>query len=686
MKIESYQIFFMENTKSYIRFLATAYLIFISVTGLRAQTGSALFNQAEDLFKAKNYYEASVVFEKYLITEKKSRPRSTPFAVEKKVKGKINKDPHQEAVYQLAESYRKINNYQKAEKYYKEAVGFSDKAYPAARYWYAVTLRANQKYSDALQQINIFLEKHTEMDELLIGADREMEDLKFIQAQSERVNDLYALEKMEGKEPEFGYALAQRTDDRVVFTAVRADKSPGKTTQFTNALYESLHPDNPLMDALPMSIQTGTGVHDGMATFSHDGKTMFFTRWTKNNDQTISLVYISRFKDSSWSLPVKAPEPINEEGYNTAQPCITTDGRYLVFSSDRPGGFGGYDLWACALDSGMEPILVRNLGNIINSGGDDEAPYFHDKTRTLVFSSNGRIGMGGFDIFYAKGNFNLTGWEKPENPGAPLNSSKDDLYYVSTDEDDLWNTGWISSDRSSECCLALFAVRGKNAQYVNGSVVDCKTRQPLPHAILTVTDLRHHGHVLGRYTSDTSGRYAIELHNSPRFKISASMEEYEPSSIDFNLKTQPGGNDSLNNQIICLNKITYPEKEINELLKSLERSSHLGNFAYKKAVLNPFMYENLDSLSKMLKKFPNIIIRVEGYTDGIGGIKYNIALAQRRVDACIRYLKSQGVPAKQMIGKAMGKCCPIAPETIDGKDNPAGREVNRRVEYKVIKH
>ena len=78
-------------------------------------------------------------------------------------------------------------------------------------------------------------------------------------------------------------------------------------------------------------------------------------------------------------------------------------------------------------------------------------------------------------------------------------------------------------------------------------------------------------------------------------------------------------------------------------------------------------------------------ILVEGYTDGIGGEKYNLRLAQRRVDACIRYLVKKGVSRDQLKGKSMGKCCPIAPETIDGKDNTAGREINRRVEYKVLK-
>ncbi len=195
------------------------------VPSVQAQNGSGYFNQAENLFKEKNYYEASVVFEKYLATEKHSRPRSTPFAIEKKVKGKTNLDPHQEAVYHLAESYRMINDYQKAEKYYKESIGFSEKAYPDARYWYAVTLRANQKYAEALVQITAFLEKHTQMDELLIAADRELEDLKFIQLQSERVNDMFVLEEMKGKDSASGYALVQRADDTVVFTTVMPEKS-----------------------------------------------------------------------------------------------------------------------------------------------------------------------------------------------------------------------------------------------------------------------------------------------------------------------------------------------------------------------------------------------------------------------------------------------------------------------------
>src|SRR5450432_4106578 len=481
---------FMLKRKKIKKFLVTACIIFMGISFVHAQSGTGYFYQAENLFKSKNYYEASVVFEKYLATEKNSRPRSTPFAIEKKVKGKTNLDPHQEAVYQLATSYRMINDYQKAEKYYKESIKFSGKAYPDARYWYAVTLRANQHYEEAHAQIDSFLQKHTQMDELLVGADKELEDLKFIQAQSERVNDQFILQEIKGNNPAAAYALVQRADG-VVFTSIteETEKTGGKFYQ--NTLFESMNTENPLLQSDPVDLPSETDAHDGMASFTHDGKTMFFTRWTKKNNQANSAIYISHWKNKSWSKPVKASDPLNVVGSNSAQPFITEDGRYLIFSSNRAGGSGGYDLWASSLDSSLEPIQVRNLGNVINSAGDEESPYLHNKTHTLVFSSNGRIGMGGFDIFYSRGNFNMSDWEKPMNAGAPLNSSKDDMYYISTDEENLWNTGWISSDRSSECCLALFSVKENNAQYVHGTVVDCATHQALGNVMLTVTDLRH---------------------------------------------------------------------------------------------------------------------------------------------------------------------------------------------------
>jgi outer membrane protein OmpA-like peptidoglycan-associated protein len=240
----------------------------------------------------------------------------------------------------------------------------------------------------------------------------------------------------------------------------------------------------------------------------------------------------------------------------------------------------------------------------------------------------------------------------------------------------------MSSDRSSDCCLALFSVKENNVRYVNGTVVDCNTGKPVSHALLTVTDNRHTDRLLGKFQTDSAGRYAFEIHNTAHFKISAVKPGYEQQKTDYNLQMVTG-KDSMGNDPICMKTLKDPENESKQLLKSLTRTSKVGNFAYKKAVLSDSAQDNLDSLASLMLRYPKLVILVEGYTDGIGGAAFNVRLAQKRVDACIRYLVRKGIPANRLVGKAMGECCPIEPETINGKDNPVGREINRRVEYKV---
>ena len=648
-----------------------------------AQTVSGYYNQAEQLYKNHNYFEASQVYEKYLETERKSRPRSNPFAIEKKVKGKTNIDPTQDAVYHLADCYRMVNDYVHAEKYYRQATHYSVKAYPAAEYWYAVCLRANGKYDSAAIAINHFLEKHTDMDPLLTGADREMENLKFIRAQSEIITAPYQLTRMGDPKDKSAYALSAETGDSVIFTSMREEVGKDGRTTYNASLFESADGIDPVHHGVLLQNTELPGQQNGLATVSRDGNRMFFTRWTKSNGVTHAAIFTATRTAAGWSTPVIADAPLNEAGSNSTQPFLTSDGRYLIFSSDRTGGAGGYDLWYAALDTGYVPLNASNMGNVINTTGDEEAPYFHAQSRTLVYASNGFIGMGGFDIFSAKGNFNLTNWATPENAGAPINSSKDDIYFVSTDDENIWNTGWVSSDRASDCCLAPFSIRQNNAQYVSGSVVDCSSLKPLASVQLTVTDLRHAGRVLGKLSTDSNGNYAIELHNSAHFKITADKTGYVSNTKDVAVQLVPG-KDTISDQTICVNMIPPPAQQLEDVLKALTHSSKVGNFAYKKAVLNDSAHDNLDSLAKLMIKYPTIVIQVEGYTDGIGGEAYNLRLAQKRVDACIRYLVNKGVPASRLVGKAFGECCPIEVETVDGKDNPAAREQNRRVEYKVL--
>lgn len=667
--------------KAYLLLVSAGAVIFFSFCTFTAHAQSdqpGYYIKGEELFKQKKYYEAIQYYEKYLNTEIKTTPRSQPFAVKKKAPGKSNLNIHNEAVYRLAESYRLINNYTLAEKWYREAMTFSRSAYPECPYWYGVALRANQKYEEAFNTISSFRESYNRMDELLVGADKELENLKFIKEQSLKEKDGFFITRRPAPANTPVYALAASQQGRVVYTSIQEDKT---NDLFVARLYEASGQDVTMEKGKLIPTGEAPGIHNGMATFSKEGKKMFFTRWMVSNGITTAAIYSSDKTDTGWTKPAPLPEPVNMEGSSSAQPFITPDGKYLLFSSDREGGVGKYDIWYASLDSNFNALLVTNAGNIINTAGNEVTPSYHQNSRMLLFSSNGHIGMGGYDIFSARGDFQLSNWDKPVNAGKPVNSSKDDLHFISTDEDNLWNTGWLSSDRATDCCLELFDVRQDNAQYVSGSVIDCNSQQPLPGVALTIKDPKQKGEILLRQQTGPSGSYRFELKNTSRFEITAEKEGYHPANESYTIYFETGEN-QFSNKDICLSLIAQPAPQQEE--PGAGESAVIAKFSFNRSSLGNASFYELDSLAAFMHAHPSVIIEVGGYTDGKGSEAYNIKLAQRRVDACIRYLVNNGISRNRLVGRAYGECCPIAPEKINGRDNPAARERNRRVEYKVV--
>lgn len=641
--------------------------------------------KAEQLFKQKKYYEAVQYYEKYLASETSTAARSQPFAVQKKVKGKSNLSTHNESVYKLAESYRYCNNFQKAEKWYKEATTFDKNAYPECLYWYGVTLRANQKYDDALAAFTAFRESYTNMDKLLTGADRELENIKFIKQQLAKEKLTFAVASMPSPGNISAYAMNTGSPEKVLYTSIKKDSGGvSNVMQYTASLFEASADNDIISNPEKINIPEAAGFNNGMGTMDTKGETMFFTRWKNENGKTISAIYKSHKSDTGWTNPEMLGEPVNIEGSNTAQPFITTDDKYLLFSSDRKGGVGKYDLWYAPLDSNLNPLYVTNMGNIVNTAEDELSPSYHQTSRTLLYSSNGLIGMGGFDIFSIKGDFQLSNWDKPKNAGYPINSSKDDLYYVSTDEDNLWNTGIFSSDRNTECCLEMFGVKQDNMQMIKGKVLDCKTNKPLQGVTLSINNPKKSGRKILTENTTGDGTYSFSLKNTSRFDIVAEKEGYELLEQAYTVYFD-SGTDTIYNSDLCLTlKAIDKDGNIQKSLDILSESSTLATFSYNKSNLGKGSYSELDSLVSLMKNNPEIVIEVGGYTDGKGTEEYNLKLAQKRVNACIQYLTSKGVEKERLIGKAYGECCPLEPETIDGRDNPAAREKNRRVEYKLV--
>jgi outer membrane protein OmpA-like peptidoglycan-associated protein len=367
---------------------------------------------------------------------------------------------------------------------------------------------------------------------------------------------------------------------------------------------------------------------------------------------------------------------VNVSGANTQQPFVMPDGKHLLYASDRAGGLGGYDLWMATLDDAGKPMQTTNLGSVVNTAFNEQAPYYHAASATLVFASDGRTGMGGYDLFYTKGAIDT--WSQPENFGYPVNSVKDDLYFTSYSKGNrILENVVLSSDRSAVCCLELFQLKKKNPmKLIIGQIVACDTKTPLPGVAVEVIDTTTGKHLFSGTTNE-EGRYSFAVEQSLPFSSIAALKGYYTSSRVLQLPVDADA-DSLVSAPVCM------EKEV----LVIEEVQVLNNVYYEfsKAEIKIESYPSLDEVVALLQKRPEIKVEIGGHTDDKGSDELNLKLSEARAANVVAYLVSKGIDKNRLTSKGYGATMPIAPnKNEDGTDNPAGREKNRRTEMKVLK-
>jgi OmpA-OmpF porin, OOP family len=630
-------------------------------------------------YDAKDYYSAAQYYTKALGTFKIRHEQIIPYSVDIKGKesGKI-KD-YETVIYKLAESYRQYNDFGNAEKYYEQVVGFNNHAlFPLGRFWYGVCLRANRKYPEALEQLRQFKQQYTKGDDISNRATLEIACCEFAISEASKVPG-YTIVKLGGDLNGGGanYAPAVLGNSMLLYTSSRPDssmmqaaKKSKKANPYINNLFMAYGRGTSFTDSKELSIPEARGVDQGAATVSPDGNTIYLTRWTTQNNLKLAFVYISTRQGDKWTEPKTLGQNVNVDGYSSMQPFMTADGKYLLFASNRPGGMGKNDLWYCMIENGV-PGPAKNLGNTINTRDEEQAPFYDGERKALIFSSDGRVGLGGLDFYSCEGD--IGNWGTPVNLGAPLNSAKDDIYFSAVDRLHPMAGGYISSDRESVCCLELFSIK-KISKTINGMVMDCDNNLPLTGAKITLLDTIHQK-VLQQITLSETGRYRFDVEPRQYYKIMVEKENYFSKAIYVNTEGLEKV-DSLINPTICLKHFEIGKPII---LKDIY-------YDFDKATLRSQSLIVLDTVVSIMLDNPNIIIEMSAHTDSKGKDDYNMKLSQKRAQACVDYLISKGISTSRMIAKGYGETRPIAPNTSsDGKDNPEGRQLNRRTEFKVLR-
>lgn len=651
------------------------------IHSVQAQFAYNYLKAADEYFQKGDYYSAAQYYERALTQRPSKTDKVDPYKIEPLTQEKkaAVTGSRAEILYKTAESFRLINNYPKAEPYYGEAAEIASQTFPLARYWYGKSLRFNSKFAEAEAALTRFLQENTTGGDEAEDAKREIANLQFIQQELRKDTTMFALQKISADAFTSGadYAPTLMNNGTIVFTSTRADDKASNKKTHLNRLFQGAAGNSVTFAATKVEIPQATDMHQGVAAFAPDGNTMYLTRWTGLDGKNTASLYVSTKAGDAWSEPTPLKGDVNVDGFSSQEPFVSPDGQYLYYSSNKPGGLGKFDLYVIPVAGTGNGGVSSNLGEAINSAGDDRAPYYHAPSRSIVFASNGRVGMGGMDFFQSKGT--VGSWSNPVNLGYPVNSVKDDIYLVSTANKYLLDNIYFSSDRSSPCCLEMYSLaKARPKRLISGMVVDCKTNMPISGATVVVMDTISNQQV-ANLTTSTTGRYELTLDDYQPLRVTASAQGYEGQrSLHFNTPANEEVN-TLDNPTICLN---MPEVPIVVNKPVLMDSIY---FEFDKHRLLPSSYPRLDELVALLRQYPTAAVEIGAHTDALGDDNYNMRLSELRAKSVVDYLISKGIEAGRLQPKGYGESMPIAPNrTEDGRDNPQGRAKNRRVELKVL--
>ena len=438
--------------------------------------------------------------------------------------------------------------------------------------------------------------------------------------------------------------------------------------------------------------------HNSNLALSADGNTLFMYTDENNGDILIS----EKGDNGTWSEPVSIGPNINSAGYKETSVCLSPDGQILYFSSDRPGGLGGSDIYYSTKDKKGKWRKGKNLGSIINTPFDDDGPFVDFAGHYMYFSSKGHKGMGGYDIFQSEYDSLEEVWKEPKNLGFPINTPDDDIYYVATNDN---KTSYYATVRDGGFGLSdIYMIR--EGEYIppeedsveadimasarEKDTTSKEVTEPsveLKNIILTLRVNDPNGELISarvkavntqnqvvaaqKKVRDGVYKFKIEDADNAVYRISIEKDGYTFINEDMSFNAS-------HDEVIELEKVMV----LSPLVVGTSQVLRNIYFDFNQARIKSESNEELDKVENLLARNPGIEIELGGHTDNIGDDSFNKNLSQLRVDAVKKFLVSKGVDPRRIKAVGYGEEKPLA--TND--DEKEGRELNRRVEFTVLKN
>lgn len=582
------------------------------------------------------------------------------------------------AMLKLADCYRHMNRHKESAMWYAKAVD-SPQATAEDKLHYAQQLRATGDNAQAKKYYDEYL-ADSPMDSVAINQ-RSSLDMQII---TDPFYDVTAA-PVACNSSCFSPMLYK---DKLYYSS-EAPMGPGEPVNYwTGNGYLDLYVADPENLENGMRLDSAGAInsllHESNIVFAQDGNVAYFTRSSrkemKKRKKTTSEVSASSDRtnhveicsaemvDGKWTN-VKVL-PFNSSEFSTGHPSLTANGKRMYFISDRPGGYGGTDLYYSDLDGESWSAPV-NAGPNVNTGGDEMFPAMRISTAAefMYFSSDGFKGMGGLDIYRSELKNGLP--TRAQALPAPFNSAGDDFGLTFAED---FKSGYFSSNRDSETGedrIYKF-VRKDPRFFVNLTVLDKETSIPVPNTEVEITNVNTMG--TWTATTDAEGEILFPADSITNYGFKLQCDEY---FCGFSSATTPNFRGSFSDT-------TYAVATLDKIV--IDKVIRLENiyYDYNKWNIRPDAALELDKLVKILQDNPQIKIELGSHADCRGSDKYNMTLTQKRAQSAVDYIVSKGISKDRITAKGYGET-KLLNRCDDGvKCTEQEHQWNRRTEFKVI--
>ncbi len=563
----------------------------------------------DNAMKQKNFYGAAKLYEEALRQDTKMY----------------------DVVWKIAEAYRMDNDYANALTHYKTLVDKVENKYPDATYHYAQMLKSNEDFMRAQYFFKRFItlsKKDGFKGNKAYAEQAEQEILNCEYAWKQQnhpqaVEIKHAEDGMNSVFSDFGASLS---DGKVLFSSIRPENDTSKN--YASRIYSTEANDFAKVENIELDVLAPADISN--PCMSTDGRRIYFSL-TDDFAKGNTYIYMCTRNGDGWSEPQKLPEKINPQGYNSTQPHLIEFGYrpdMLLWSSNRPDGEGGYDIYSCDILPDGSFGTVKNIGrpiiederfaqfvdttSLINTPGDEITPFYSLIDSTLYFSSNHYKTIGAFDIFATKGNFRI--WDTVKNLGYPINSAQNDIYYKIYPDEGI---AFLTSNR-----------KGALAQ----------THQSC------CNDIFYHN--IEKFVSEEE-RIAMET----EIRIATLTQRARllvPISLYFhNDIPNPNSWDTVTNQNYSDTYFSYmqmQDKYRREFSKGLDKAGREQATDSIDVFFSSYVEENYNRLiefTKMMKELlesgQKVAITIKGFTSPLNTVEYNNNLAKRRISSLVNY-------------------------------------------------